>query len=86
MPPDEATTLGSVERTGRVVLVDECHLRGSTASELAGTIAEKNVRFAESAAGRVCRADVPTPFSAVLDAAITPDVDKIVAAVRRVMG
>jgi pyruvate/2-oxoglutarate/acetoin dehydrogenase E1 component len=34
---------------------------------------------------RVARADVPTPFSAPLEAAITPDRDKVVAAVRRVL-
>ena len=86
VPLDEATILGSVERTGRVVLVDECHLRGSTASEISATIAEKAFTALNAPPMRVARADVPTPFSAALEAAITPDKDKIVAAVRKVIG
>lgn len=85
VPLDEATILGSVRRTGRVVLVDECHLRGSTASELSATIAEQAFASLKAPPVRVCRADVPTPFSAALEAAITPDVEKIVAAVKQVM-
>jgi pyruvate dehydrogenase E1 component beta subunit len=86
VPLDEATILASVARTGRVVLVDECHLRCSTASEIAATIAEKGFASLKAPPLRVARADVPTPFSAALEAAVTPDRDKVIAAVRRVLG
>jgi pyruvate/2-oxoglutarate/acetoin dehydrogenase E1 component len=85
VPLDEEAILASVARTGRVVVVDECHLRCSTASEITATIAEKGFRFLKSAPARIARADVPTAFSAPLEAAITPDRDKVIAAVRRVM-
>jgi pyruvate/2-oxoglutarate/acetoin dehydrogenase E1 component len=35
---------------------------------------------------RVTRAQVPVPYSPPLEAALTPDADKIVAAARKVMG
>ena len=48
-------------------------------------IAEKGYRFLKSAPVRVARADVPTAFSAPLEAAITPDRDKVIAAVKCVL-
>jgi pyruvate dehydrogenase E1 component beta subunit len=68
-----------------VVIVDECHLRCSTASEIAATIAEKGFATLKAPPVRVARADVPTPFSAPLEAAVTPDRDKVITAVRRVL-
>jgi pyruvate dehydrogenase E1 component beta subunit len=85
VPLDEDTILASVARTGRVVIVDECHLRCSTASEIAATIAEKGFTTLKAPPVRVARADVPTPFSAPLEAAVTPDRDKVIKAVRRVL-
>jgi acetoin:2,6-dichlorophenolindophenol oxidoreductase subunit beta len=86
VPLDEATILDSVARTGRIVIADECHLRCSTASEIAATVVEKGFKLLKAAPVRVARADVPTPFSAPLEAAIAPNRDKIIAAVRRVLG
>jgi pyruvate dehydrogenase E1 component beta subunit len=83
VPFDEEIILGSVARTGRVVVVDECHLRGSTASEITATISEKAFSSLKGPPIRVARADVPTPFSAPLEAAVTPDRDRVIAAVRR---
>src|SRR5512145_3069337 len=73
VPLDEEAILGSVARTGRIVIVDECHLRCSTASEIAATVAEKGFGSLKAPPVRVARADVPTPFSAPLEAAIAPD-------------
>jgi acetoin:2,6-dichlorophenolindophenol oxidoreductase subunit beta len=86
VPLDEATILGSVARTGRLVVLDECHLRCSTASEIAATVAEKGFASLKAPIVRIARADVPTPYSAPLEAAITPDAGKVVAAVRQLMG
>jgi acetoin:2,6-dichlorophenolindophenol oxidoreductase subunit beta len=86
VPLDEATILSSVRRTGRAVVVDECHLRCSPASEIAATISEHAFDALKAPVLRVARADVPTPFSAPLEAAVTPDRDTIMRAVRRVLG
>jgi pyruvate/2-oxoglutarate/acetoin dehydrogenase E1 component len=85
VPFDEATILASVERTGRLVVVDECPLRGGVASEIAASVAEHGFRALKAPILRVARADTPVPFSAPLEAAVTPDPAKIAAAVRRVM-
>ena len=84
-PLDEALILDSVARTGRLVVVDECPLRCGIASEIAATVAERGFGLLKAAPVRVTRAQVPVPFSAALEAAITPDADKVAAAVRRVL-
>jgi pyruvate dehydrogenase E1 component beta subunit len=86
VPLDEAAIVASVRRTGRAVVVDECHLRCSPASEIAATIGEHAFDALQAPVLRVARADVPTPFSAPLEAAVTPDRDAIIRAVRRVLG
>jgi acetoin:2,6-dichlorophenolindophenol oxidoreductase subunit beta len=85
-PLDEKTILDSVARTGRLVVADECPLRCGIASEVAGTVAEHGFDLLKAPIQRVTRAHVPVPYSAVLEAAVTPDAAKIAAAVRRVLG
>jgi pyruvate/2-oxoglutarate/acetoin dehydrogenase E1 component len=85
VPFDQATILASVGRTGRLVVVDECPLRGGVASEIAATVAEHGFRSLKAPIVRVARADTPVPFSAPLEAAVTPDPAKIADAVRRVL-
>jgi acetoin:2,6-dichlorophenolindophenol oxidoreductase subunit beta len=83
-PLDEATILASVGRTGRLVVVDECPLRCGIASEIAATVAEHGFGLLQAPIVRVTRAQVPVPYSPALEAAITPDADKIASAVRKV--
>jgi pyruvate dehydrogenase E1 component beta subunit len=85
VPLDEETILDSVRRTGRLVAVDEAPLRCGIASEISATVAEHGFGLLKAPIGRVTRAHVPVPYSPPVEAAITPDADKIAAAVRRVL-
>jgi len=85
VPLDEQTILDSVSRTGRLVVVDECPLRGGIASEIAATVAERGFRFLKAPIVRVTRAEAPVPYSLPLEEAVTPDPGKIEAAVRRLL-
>jgi len=85
VPLDEKTILDSVSRTGRLVAVDECPLRGGIASEIAATVAERGFRYLKAPIVRVTRPDVPVPYSLPLENFVTPDAEKIAAAVRRVL-
>jgi acetoin:2,6-dichlorophenolindophenol oxidoreductase subunit beta len=84
-PLDEGTILASVGRTRRLVVVDESPLRCGIASEVAATVAELGFHLLQAPIARLTRAQVPVPYSPPLEAAITPDADKIAAAVREVM-
>ena len=85
VPLDEKTILDSVARTRRLVVVDECPLRGGIASEISATVAERGFRFLKAPILRVTRPDTPVPYSLPLENFITPDPQKIEAAVRRVL-
>jgi pyruvate dehydrogenase E1 component beta subunit len=84
-PLDEATILSSVARTGRLVVVDECPLRCGIASEIAAIVAERGFELLKAPVARVTRAQAPVPYSPPLEAAVTPDAAKIVAAVKRTL-
>jgi pyruvate dehydrogenase E1 component beta subunit len=84
-PFDETTLLQSVAKTGRLVVVDEAPLTGGLASAIAGMVAERGFWSLRAPIQRVARADAPVPYSPPLEKFVTPDADKIEAAVRRTL-
>ena len=86
LAPIDYETIGqSVRKTGRVVVVEEGPKTGSVSAEIAAGIME---RFGESLRCPICRvasADVPVPFSPVLENAYRPDAPRIAAAARDLM-
>lgn len=86
VPLDKDAICGSVEKTGRLVVVDECNLSCGIASEIAAIAAEERFASLKAPIARVARPDVPVPFSAPLEAYITPTADKVIGAIRRIMG
>ena len=86
LSPIDYETIGeSVKKTGRVVIVEEGPKTGGVSAEIAAGIME---RFGESLLRPVVRvgsADVPVPFTPVLENAYRPDTSRIIEAGRRVM-
>ncbi|HKD65668.1 MAG TPA: pyruvate dehydrogenase complex E1 component subunit beta [Candidatus Binataceae bacterium] len=85
-PLDEEALLTSLGKTNRMVIVDEAHLHGSAASEIAATMVEKGFDMLDAPIRRVAALDVPIPFSKPLEAAVIPDERRIEAAIRAVLG
>jgi pyruvate/2-oxoglutarate/acetoin dehydrogenase E1 component len=85
VPLDLEAILGSVARTGRLVVVDEGHRSAGVGSEFAALVAEHAFEELRAPIRRVATADVPIPFSLVLEGAVEPTVERIVAAVREVV-
>jgi len=85
-PLDERGILESVAKTGRLVVVDECHRRCSVAAEIMAVVAENSYRDLVAPPVRVTTADVPVPFSPPLEQHIEPTTGKIVGAVREATG
>jgi len=86
VPLDETTILKSVEKTNRVVIADEGHLRGGAAADIAAIIAEKGFDYLDAPVTRVTALDVPIPFSPPLEKAAVPDESRIEAAIRVILG
>lgn len=81
-PLDEETILASVQKTGRLIVVDEANPRCSMASEIASVVATKGFDYLDAPIRTVTPPHVPVPFSPVLEDAYIPDAARVVQAVR----
>jgi pyruvate dehydrogenase E1 component beta subunit len=81
-PLDYETIGASVEKTGRVVIVEEGPKSGGVSAELAAGIMERLHQHLRAPVIRVCSPDIPVPFTPVLENAYRPDVPRILAAAR----
>ncbi|MCH7669825.1 MAG: alpha-ketoacid dehydrogenase subunit beta [Acidobacteria bacterium] len=80
-PLDTDTILGSVEKTGRLVVVDESHPRCSLATDIAALAADRVFSSLRSPIRMVTGAHTPIPFSPPLEDAFIPSAARIVEAV-----
>jgi len=85
-PLDKDTILDSVRKTGRLVAVDPAHRMGSFASELSAIVAQECFWDLQAPVERVTTPHTLIPFAREMERPLYPNVDKIVAAVRRTMG
>src|SRR5579864_7648863 len=85
-PLDEDTILESVERTGRLVIVDEATPRCSIATDIAALVADKAFDALKAPIRRVTAPHTPVPFAPDLEKLYIPSPEKIAAAVREVYG
>ncbi|MBL4893806.1 MAG: alpha-ketoacid dehydrogenase subunit beta [Emcibacter sp.] len=84
-PLDEEAILDSVERTGRLVIVDEAPPRCSLATDLSALVAQKAFASLKAPIEMVTPPHTPVPFSRELEAAYLPSADKVKAAVLKLM-
>ena len=85
-PLDADTIISSVERTGRLVLVDQSTRHGSAAAVIAAEVASEGFAALKAPVQLVTALDATIPYSEPREAHILPDEAKIVAAVQQVLG
>jgi pyruvate dehydrogenase E1 component beta subunit len=85
-PLDDATIAASVRKTRRALVVDEGWRSGSLAGELMARIVEQVFFELDAPPARVCSEEVPVPYAKHLEEAALPQVAKIVAAARQLLG
>jgi pyruvate dehydrogenase E1 component beta subunit len=78
--------VASARKTGRVVVTDESHDSCGVAAGLAAIIADVAFDALRAPIKRVSTLDVPVPYAPTLEEAIAPSADRIVAAVRAIVG
>jgi acetoin:2,6-dichlorophenolindophenol oxidoreductase subunit beta len=84
-PLDEETIIDSVERTGRLVVVDEATPRCNVACDVAALVADRAFSALRAPIRRVTAPHTPVPFAPVLEKLYIPDAGRIAGAVRDVM-
>jgi pyruvate dehydrogenase E1 component beta subunit len=85
VPMDWETILGSVAKTGRLVVVDPATRTCSAASEIAAHVGEEIFGSLRAPVVRVTTDDVHVPFSPALEKQIYPSKPKVLAALRKVL-
>ncbi len=85
-PLDLGRVLDSVRKTSRVVIAHEACKRGGFGGELAAQIQEEAFDFLDAPILRVGALDVPIPYSKPMEEYVIPDEERIVEAVRQVLG
>ena len=83
VPLDRGAILESVRRTEHVVIVQEAVRRGGVASDIASIIQAEAFDYLDAPVEIVAGRNTPIPFSRNLEQACIPQVDDILAAVRR---
>ena len=88
VPMDVPALRASVQKTGRVVIVDEACLTGSAAAEISALITEDLATFRTLKAPpkRVCSPNVPIPYSPIMEQFCLPDKDNVIQGIREVLG
>jgi pyruvate/2-oxoglutarate/acetoin dehydrogenase E1 component len=87
VPMDVDTIRASVQKTGRLVIVDAASATAGASAEIAAVVAEHPETFAAIKAPikRICALNVPIPYSPTLEDHVFPDRTKIVDGLREVV-
>ncbi len=84
-PLDIEMILNSLKKTGKIIIVSEACKTGGVAGEIAAQVMERGFDYLDAPIVRVAAADIPIPMSPVLEKAAVPSVEKIVAAVHKIV-
>jgi pyruvate/2-oxoglutarate/acetoin dehydrogenase E1 component len=85
-PLDEEAILTSVEKTNRLVIIDEANPRCNVATDIAALVADKGFDYLDAPIKRVTAPHTPVPFSPVLEDLYLPSPDDVVRAVEEMLG
>jgi pyruvate dehydrogenase E1 component beta subunit len=83
-PMDTDTIVGSVQKTGRAVTVEEGWQQSGVGAEIAARIMEHAFDYLDAPVARVSGKDVPMPYAANLEKLALPSVAEVVEAAKAV--
>ena len=83
VPLDVSTVMASVDKTSRLVIVEENPYQGGWGATVASLVADEGFESLDAPIRRVAAECVPLPFADALEDRVIPTVDKLVTAVRQ---
>jgi 2-oxoisovalerate dehydrogenase E1 component beta subunit len=86
LPLDEDTIVGSVKRTGKLLVVHEDTRTGGIAGEIAMRVSEKAFEWLDGPMLRVTAIDAPVPYSGSLEDYFLPQAEDVITAARYLAG
>ena len=85
VPLDHETLLRSVRKTSRVLVAHEDKVHGGFGGEIASQIQEAVFPYLDAPIGRVGSTFTPVGFNRILERAVLPNTEKVLAAARKVL-
>ena len=85
IPLDMATVLASLQRTSRLLIVEENPYQGGWGGTVASIVADEGFEFLDAPIRRVAAECVPLPFADALEDEVIPTTAKVVAAMRMLL-
>ena len=85
-PLDEDIIIESVQKTNRIVIVDEDNPRASIASEVAAIVSDKAFDYLDAPVKRVTAPHTPVPYSKGLEDVFLPNSQDVIGTVKMIMG
>ncbi|MBI2941089.1 MAG: alpha-ketoacid dehydrogenase subunit beta [Chloroflexi bacterium] len=85
-PLDVDTIVASVRKTGRVIVANDGYRTCGFAAELVSTLVEEAFDYLDAPIVRVAGADAPIPYAQNLEAEVLVTTDKLIRAVRELVG
>jgi pyruvate dehydrogenase E1 component beta subunit len=82
VPLDMAAVLESLDRTSRLLIVEENPYQGGWGGTVASIVADEGFELLDAPVRRVAAACVPLPFADALEQQVIPTVESVVSAVR----
>lgn len=85
-PLDEEAIFTSLEKTNRLIIIDEANPRCSIATDIAAIVADKGFDLLDAPIKRITAPHTPVPFSPVLEDQYLPTPDQIVSVTLELLG
>ncbi len=86
VPLDVDTIVTSVQKTSRLLIVEESNERGGWGAQVAADVAWRALGYLDAPIRRLATPDIPIPFSPVLESAVIPDEEAIAGAIIGLVG
>ncbi|HEY3904539.1 MAG TPA: alpha-ketoacid dehydrogenase subunit beta [Streptosporangiaceae bacterium] len=83
VPLDMATVLASVQRTSRLLIVEENPYQGGWGGTVASIVADEGFEMLDAPIRRIAAASVPLPFADALEQQVIPTIDAVAEGIRR---
>lgn len=85
VPLDLETIEKSVQKTTRVIILEEDNISGGWGAEVAARLAERSFYYLDAPITRVAAPDVPVPCAPILESSYVPSVEKVMLATRELV-
>jgi acetoin:2,6-dichlorophenolindophenol oxidoreductase subunit beta len=83
VPLDMATVLASVQRTSRLLIVEENPYQGGWGGTVASIVADEGFEMLDAPIRRIAAASVPLPFADALEQQVIPTIDAVADGIRK---